>query len=84
MIYKNDFCEKQLIFFNSVYGNIINFKNDNIVIKDKYNKVILQHSCYKVMSLIIIGNISFTNIVLKKAKKFGFPINEEKDFLIIN
>ena len=71
-----DFRYKQCIFyFSSKEKCSLHFKADNILIKnEENNKTVLQHSCHKTFALFIIGNITLTNVVLKKAKQFGFPV----------
>jgi CRISP-associated protein Cas1 len=70
-----DFKYKQCIFyFSSKNKCSLHFKADNIVIKDENNKTVLQHSCHKIFILFIVGNITLTNVILKKAKLFGFPV----------
>jgi CRISP-associated protein Cas1 len=70
-----DFKYKQCIFyFSSKEKCSLHFKADNIVIKNEDGKTVLQHSCHKSFALFIVGNITLTNVVLKKAKQFGFPV----------
>ena len=69
-----DFNYKQTIFYFSAKESALSFKADNIVIKDENGKVVQQHSCHRVFALFIIGNITLTNVVLKKSKQFNFPV----------
>ena len=69
-----DFLEKSIIVCNTTEGQTVSFKNDNVLIKDKEGNVILQHSCYRIFSLWIIGNTSITSGILQRSKKFGFSI----------
>jgi CRISP-associated protein Cas1 len=70
-----DFRYKQSIFyFSSKEKQILRFRADNLLIEDENGKVIIQHSCHRAFVLFIIGNITLTNIIILKAKKFGFPV----------
>ena len=71
-----DFRYKQCVFyFSSKEKCSLHFKADNLVIKNEdNNKTVLQHSCHKTFALFIIGNITLTSVILKKAKQFGFPV----------
>lgn len=70
-----DFNYKQSIFyFPSGDKSKLRFRADNIIIENEDGKVIQQHSCHRIFSLFIVGNITLTNVVLQKAKQFGFPV----------
>lgn len=70
-----DFKYKQCIFyFSSKEKCVLKFRADNLVLEDQDKNVLLQHSCHRVFSLCIIGNITVTNVIIKKSKQFGFPV----------
>lgn len=69
-----DFLYKQIIFYSVMDKEKLSFRADNLIITDATNRIKLQHSCHKTFALFIIGNITLTNVVLKKSKQFGFPI----------
>ena len=70
-----DFRYKQSIFYySSNEKNKLRFRADNLVIEDENGKTVLQHSCHRAFVLFIIGNITLTNVILQKAKQFGFPV----------
>lgn len=70
----NDFCMKQIIIYEPARGDKISYKNDNIVIKNKDGVIKYQHTCYRIFSLLIIGDCTITTGLLRRAKKFGFSI----------
>lgn len=75
MMSVKDFNYKQVIFyFPSDDKSKLRFKLDNLTIEDDSGKIIQQHSCHSAFILFIIGNISLTSVLLKKAKQFAFPI----------
>ena len=74
MMSRPDFLYKQIIFYSVIEKEKLFFRADNLVIEDSQGNVKLQHSCHKTFALFIIGNITLTSIILKKAKFFGFPI----------
>lgn len=74
MLENTDFVKKQIVFVFASRGDKISFKNDNVVITDKEGKVKYQVTCYVVFVLFIIGDISITTGIIRRAKKFGFVI----------
>lgn len=74
MIDISDFMSKQIIFARLDDGEKISFLNDNIIIKDKEGKVILQATCYRLFALFLIGDASLTTGIIQRAKKFNFSI----------
>jgi CRISP-associated protein Cas1 len=69
-----DFKEKSIVLYHPMEGQVISFKNDNLIIRDSDEKIILQVTCYKLFSLWIIGGTTLTTGILEKSKKFAFSI----------
>jgi CRISPR-associated protein Cas1 len=69
-----DFKQKRILVINSIEGQKFAIKNDNIIVKDQEEQVIFQDTCFKILSLWIIGNCSITSVLLKKSKRYGFSI----------
>jgi CRISPR-associated protein Cas1 len=69
-----DFKQKRILIINSIEGQKFSILNDNLLVKDNEGQIIFQDTCYKILSLWIIGNCSITSVLLKKAKKHGFSI----------
>lgn len=69
-----DFEKKRIVVVFATESQKFAIKNDDLVVKDADEKVILQDTCYRVLSLWIIGNCSITSVLLKKSKRHGFPI----------
>ena len=74
MLSINDFIKKQIVFVYARDGEKVAYKNDNLIVKDKEDKIKFQISLYRLYIIFIIGDISLTTVILKKAKKFGFTI----------
>ena len=74
MMSRPDFLYKQIIFYLVTEKERLFFRGDNLIIEDSKKEVKLQHSCHRAFALFIIGNITLTSVILKKAKAFGFPI----------
>ncbi|MFH1551544.1 MAG: type V CRISPR-associated endonuclease Cas1 [bacterium] len=75
MLSLNDFREKQILFIHNSADieSKIKFQNDNIIyVKD--DKTTDKLSCYKILAIFIIGDISFTTVLIKNAIKFGISI----------
>jgi CRISP-associated protein Cas1 len=69
-----DFKEKNIIICFASEGQKVSFKNDNLMIFDKEEKLVLQATCYKIFSLWIVGQTTMTTGILEKSKKFAFSI----------
>ncbi len=69
-----DYHKKRILVVNSTQSQKFAIKNDNLVVKDEEDKIILQDTCFRILSVWIIGNCSITSVLLKKSKKHGFPI----------
>lgn len=74
MLSTNDFSKKQIVFVYANDGEKIAYKNDNLIVKDKDDSIKFQVSLYRLYIIYVIGDISITTVILKKAKKFGFSI----------
>lgn len=74
MLERTDFEKKQIVVMFSSQGEKVSFRNDNIVIKDKDGKIKYQITCYRVFSLMIVGEVSVTSGLIQRAKRFGFTI----------
>lgn len=74
MIDREDFLKKQTIFIFPSKGDKLSFRNDNILIKDKDGKIKHQSTCYRLFILFIIGDITITSGIIRRAKKYGFTI----------
>lgn len=69
-----DFREKNIVLSFPSEGQAISFKNDNLIIKDGDGNAILQTSCYRIFSIIIVGGTTITSGIIERSKKFGFSI----------
>lgn len=74
MLSLKDFLKKQIVFVYANEGEKIAYKNDNLIVKDKDDKIKFQVSLYRLYIIYVIGDISLTTVILKKAKQFGFSI----------
>jgi CRISPR-associated protein Cas1 len=69
-----DFKEKNIIIVFSIEGQKLSFHNDNLIIKNKEDKIILQATCHKILAVWIVGNITISSGLMERSKKFAFPI----------
>lgn len=74
MLSRPDFEKKQIIYIFADEGQKIAFRNDNMVVKDKEGKILHQSTCYRLFLLCIVGDLSITTGLLKRAEKFRFTI----------
>lgn len=74
MLSEQDFFEKQVIFLITKNGEKLSINNDNVIITNRDGEIIHTASCYRLFALFIIGNITLTNVLIQRAKKFGFAI----------
>lgn len=70
----NDFNKKQIIFMFANRGDSVQFRNDNILIRDAEKKIKLQVTCYRVILLVIVGHTTITTGLIQRCRKFGFKI----------
>jgi len=74
MMSRPDFVSKQIIFIESDSSKKIKFRNSNFTVVDENNKVIIQHSFYKIFIVYVLGEFSITSVLIKNAKKYAVPI----------
>ncbi|MBS1589398.1 MAG: type V CRISPR-associated endonuclease Cas1 [Bacteroidetes bacterium] len=74
MLSHPDFKEKNIIIVFTNEGQYFSFKNDNLVVKDKEDKVVLQSTCHQLLALWVVGHCSLSSGLMERSKKFGFPI----------
>lgn len=65
---------KQVVFLFSNRGEKLSFKNDNLVITDKEGKMKYQITCYRIFLVFVVGDLSITSGLIRRAKKFEFTI----------
>lgn len=70
-----DFRQKHLILTFPTEGQKISFKNDNIIIKDRDERILLQLSCHKIFSLWVVGHTTITSGLLQRSQKYSFQIS---------
>ena len=69
-----DFMEKQVVFIFTSKGERLNFANDNLVVKNREDKIVHQSTCYRLFAVFIVGNATITSGLLQRAEKFGFTL----------
>ena len=74
MLSHPDFKEKNIIILFPEEKQYFSFQNDNLIVKDKDDNVILQTTCYRLLSLRIVGHCTLSSGLMERSKKFGFPI----------
>ena len=74
MISLDNYKKKQLVFLFTNEGEKLSFKNDNIIVKDKDDKLKHQSTCWRIAALFIIGGITLTSGLIERSHKFCFPV----------
>ncbi len=74
MLTAPDFKEKTLALIFCTEGQKFSFQNDNLLVKDKDDRIVLQNTCHRLQALWFVGSGSITTGLLERSKKFGFPI----------
>jgi CRISPR-associated protein Cas1 len=78
-----DFRQKQIIYIESFKNKKIHFLNQNLIIEEKEMnpktkrekyKITNQIPCGKIFCVFIIGNFTFTNILIQRFIKHGISI----------
>jgi len=74
MIDKADFEKKKIVFFYPAQGDIMRFRNDNLLIQDREGHTKLQITCYGIFLIFVAGDTSLTTGLLNRANKYGFSL----------
>ena len=74
LISREDYINKKIIIINSVDGDKLSFKNDNILIKDENDIVKMQYTCYRVLAIFVIGPFSLTSGLAERLRKYKISI----------
>ncbi len=70
-----DFKEKQIVFIHGSHKKKVQFANENLVLYSlDTNKIQNRVSCHKIFALFILGDISLTSVLLRKASLYGFTV----------
>lgn len=75
MLTTPDFKEKQLVLIFSEDEQQLSFQNDNLLVRNKEDKIILQLTCYRIFAVWLVGHTTITTGILDRSKKFGFSIS---------
>lgn len=75
MLTMPDFREKQIVFFRPEFGKDIRLriKNQNIAL-ERDGKVVNQVATEKALSVFVLGEISFTSVLLRKCLENGVSV----------
>lgn len=68
-----DFKQKQIIFIQSWQTKNIRFKNNNLVVEED-GKIKTQVPCPKIFAIFIIGNFSFSSVLVQKMQSHGIGL----------
>lgn len=74
LISREDYINKKIIIINSVDGDKLSFKNDNILIKDENDTTKMQYTCYRVLAIFVIGPFSLTSGLAERLRKYKISI----------
>lgn len=74
MLSNPEFKKKQILLVFAGNGEKISFKNDNIIVKDRENRIKHQSTCYRLFLVFVIGNVSITSGIIQRCHRFGFSI----------
>ena len=74
MLERTDFNKKQLVFLFTLQGEKLAFKNDNLVVLDSEGKIKYQTTCYQIFMIFVVGDLSITTGLIRRARKFQFTI----------
>lgn len=74
MLERTDFNKKQLVFLFTLQGEKLAFKSDNLVVLDSEGKIKYQTTCYQIFMIFVVGDLSITTGLIRRARKFQFTI----------
>jgi len=69
-----DFKEKNIAIVFAEEKQYFSFQNDNLIVKDKDDKVVLQKTCHRLLALWVVGHCALSSGLMERSKKFGFPV----------
>lgn len=71
MLSEPSFLARKIVVINFNQGQKISFLNDNLIVKNKEGKIILQYTCHKIFIIYIVGGFSVTTGLIERGRKFG-------------
>lgn len=71
MLSEPNFLARKIVVINANKGQKVSFLNDNLVVKDKSDKIILQYTCHRIFIVYIIGGFSITTGLIERGRKYG-------------
>lgn len=71
MLTEPSFLAKKIVMIYANQGEKISFTNDNLMIKDKAGKIVMQYTCHRIFIIYIIGGFSITTGLIERGKRFG-------------
>lgn len=71
MLSEPNFLARKIVVINFNQGQKISFLNDNLIVKNKEGKIILQYTCHKIFIIYIVGGFSVTTGLIERGRKFG-------------
>ena len=71
MLSEPGFSMRKIVMIHANQGQKISFLNDNLVVKDKEGKIILQYTCHRVFIIYIIGGFTVTSGLIERGRRFG-------------
>ena len=71
MLSEPNFAARKIVMIHANQGEKITFSNDNIIIKDKEGKIILQYTCHRIFIIYIVGGFSVTTGLIERGRRFG-------------
>ncbi|MDL2311039.1 type V CRISPR-associated endonuclease Cas1 [Peptostreptococcaceae bacterium OttesenSCG-928-C18] len=71
MLSEPSFIMRKIVMIHANQGQKISFSNDNLIVKDREGKIILQYTCHKIFIVYIIGGFSITTGLIERGRRFG-------------
>ncbi len=68
-----DFRQKQIVYIEAIKNKDIAFRNQNLMVKED-KKIIIQIPCGKIFAVFIVGNFTFSSVLVQKFQKFGISL----------
>lgn len=71
MLSEPNFKARKIVMIHANQGQNISFRNDNLVVRNKEGKIILQYTCHRIFIVYIVGGFSITTGLIERGRKFG-------------
>lgn len=71
MLTKPNFLAKKIVMVHINKGEKLSFANDNLVVKEKSGKTLIQYTCHRIFIIYIVGGFTITTGLVERGRNYG-------------